>query len=310
MVFPIAAAVGAVIAVAAAFLAHLDARAEAEQRAGDRRAILDAVRAATDEFLSELMRETIAELEGDLEGYLTTYAAYDPDPNDPIEENRLSRLIDDSARTMGRLGALIDAVETDPPVESPAAELAFQSLPLYLSVHYLRAQAMTERQVTYGASELRDSLPAFDTALTRLDALLAYLRRRSDERFGPIVGRVIENPPSVITFYSFMENHILCGTFAGAPTPCEAARAAHMETAFSDFEGVAELRAIQTQLREIRDAIETFSVLDVVTHGDPDDPVLSTGSIRLSDRGLVRLTAAPPRDWPSGNRPGSGNADR
>ena len=287
MPFPWAAAAGVIASAASAYLDHLKSRADADQRARDRRTILQAVQTATDELLTAMLTATITELKGELEGFQSTYAAYDADPGDPVEENRLARLIDDSARTAGRLGAIADDVDGNP-------QLALESWPIYLSVVYLRAQAMTERQVTFGASELKDALPSFDSALMRIDGLLSHLRKQSDRRFGPIRGRLIGNPPSiVIIFYSFLNTQIVCGTPTAAdPRKCERTRARHMDAAFDSIEGVRQLRAVSAELRDVRDALDTFSVLDLLTPHDLHELGFDPNSIRAVRHGQLELPTA------------------
>jgi len=289
MPFPWAAAAGLIASAASAYLDHLKARADAEQRARDRDSILNAIAHTRDQILTEMVRETIAELSGELEGFQSTYGAYDPDPDDPVEEERLARLIDDSARTLGRLGALIDGARTNPALDSPGAQLALQSWPIYLSVLYLRSQAMTERQVTFGAAELKDSLPEMDAALMRLDGLLTYLRKQSHARFGAITFRVREKPPSIVTFYSFLGEQFVCAMLPKSPKNCELARARHMDTAYAAFEGVRELREVNEQLNNVRDALETVSVIDLITHRDPGDLVSKTNALTINHLGRLEL---------------------
>jgi len=283
MAFPWAAAAGFVASAASAYLEHLRSRAESTQRAQDRRDIIAVVRSATDRLLTALVAATIAELRGELEGYSSTYDAYDADPDSPVEENRLVRLIDDSARTAGRLGVLADEVHDNP-------RLALESWPIYLAVIYLRAQAMTERQVTYGATELADALPSFDAAATRIEGLLAYLREQSDRRFGPIRGRIVENPPAIVTFYSFLGTPVVCGTPTAAdPRKCERARARHMDSAYDDVDGVADFRNVLKQLRDVRDALDTFNVLDGMPPHVTDELGLRPGLITIADTARLEV---------------------
>ncbi|MCA1650507.1 MAG: hypothetical protein LC753_09575 [Acidobacteria bacterium] len=132
-----------------AFLNYLQVGRDDREREHDRELILAAIRSMREDILDTLNLLAVNEFRGDLEGFQSTYEAYDPDPNDPVEENRLVRLIDDSARVLGRLGANLDTVGSNP-------DLALEAWTVYVPLLYLRAQAMTERQVTYGNSEVRD----------------------------------------------------------------------------------------------------------------------------------------------------------
>src|SRR5205823_14492210 len=101
------------------------------------------------------------------------------------------------ARVLGRLGADLDSVGSDP-------DLAFEAWAIYVPLLYLRAQAMTERQITYGADETRNALQSFDMALPRLSRLLSILRARSDAQLGPVVCRPIpDSQDSRVCWYMY-----------------------------------------------------------------------------------------------------------
>jgi hypothetical protein len=246
-----------VAAAGGAYLDHLRRREEEERRERDRREILNAIRRVGNEILTELTEQRLTELRGELEGFRLTYGAYDPDPADRNEENRLVRLIDDSARVIGQVGQAVAGVANN-------QRLALDAWPIYLSLIYLRAQAMTERQVTYGSAEAQDALPAFDAAIPRLDNLLAFLRRQSDARFGPVVCRRHPDFQRTVCWYQWGRTQEICGSLSD-PTgiaKCQRARARHMESAYQSFEGVAEITAAAAQLQEARDALDTVGALD------------------------------------------------
>ena len=102
------------LAAGQAFLAHLQARTDDAERERDRALILAAIKQAQTEILNRLNLLEVNQLRGELEGFHLIYDSYDPDPNDPAEENRLVSLIDDSARVLGRLGAHLDTVGDNP----------------------------------------------------------------------------------------------------------------------------------------------------------------------------------------------------
>jgi hypothetical protein len=269
-------AISVVLAAGGAYLDHLRARQDDEERERDREQIIDAIERTREDVLTELTEQALGTLRGELEGFQDTYNTYDPDPDDEVEENRLARLIDDSARVIGQLGSALDRVASNP-------KLALDAWPIYLSLIYLRAQAMTERQVTYGSVEAKDALPSMNTALPRLQGLLAYLRRQSDNRFGSIVCTPVTEGqiPRMCIYLWNAENtvaevldtdrsdsrQVVCGTLSDPEGPiskCHRARTRHMDDAYRGFEGVVQITAAAEQLEDARDALETFSVLDAL----------------------------------------------
>jgi hypothetical protein len=156
-----------------------------QQRQKLRKDMTEIVGKAKQEIITQLMIDKMTTLKGEIEGFENTFAAYDPDPSDPLEENRLVRLIDDSSRVLGQLGQCVDLAG---PAAYPASnsELAFQCYPLYLTLTYLRVSAMVERELTYGAEEIKDAIDSFAKVRERTDLIEDRMRAASDARFGNI----------------------------------------------------------------------------------------------------------------------------
>lgn len=244
-----------------AFLNYLQVGRDDREREHDRALILAAIRSIREDILDTLNLLAVNEFRGDLEGFQSTYEAYDPDPNDPIEENRLVRLIDDSARVLGRLGANLDTVGSNP-------DLALEAWTVYVPLLYLRAQAMTERQVTYGTSEVRDALPSFDMALSRLAGLLAYLRTQSDKEFGPVVCKPHpDSQDTRVCWFRWGTEQYICGSTRGpgGVQKCQDSRRSIMESSYQRFPGVKQITESREQVQLVRDAVDTRSALDRLT---------------------------------------------
>jgi hypothetical protein len=261
MAFDWIAAGKVTLAAGEAFLSYLQDRKEDTERARDREMILAAINKMHEEVLDMLVELEVNELKGELEGFQLTYASYDPDPNDPIEESRLTQLIDDSARVLGRLGANLDTVSSNP-------KLALETWAVYVPLLYLRAQAMAERQTTFGKQETSEALLSFEMALPRLQGLLSYLRRESDSRFGGIVcKRVPDSQDRQVCWYYFAHKQYICGSLRDPKglDKCQRARARHMDSAYRGYRGVREITAAADQLEHARDALETITIIDSLT---------------------------------------------
>jgi hypothetical protein len=287
------------LAAGQAFLAHLQGRMDDAEREHDRDLILAAIQRAQNEILDLLTLLEVNQLRGELEGFRLIYDSYDPDPNDANEEARLVGLIDDSARVLGRLGTHLDTVGSSP-------ALALEAWTIYVPLLYLRAQAMTERQTTYGASELKDALESFDMAVPRLAGLLAYLRGQSDSQFGPVVCRPIpDSQDSRVCWYWWGNEQFICGSTRDprGVDKCQRSRATNMDRAYEAFAGVREITMSAQQLEDARDALDTFSVLDILTQIGIDigDLVIAHGRLvrsrRKADAAAKAADVVPPADW-------------
>lgn len=283
------------LAAGQAFLAHLQERENDAERERDRALILEAVRRAREEILDRLNVLEVNQLRGELEGFQLIYASYDPDPSDPAEEARLVSLIDDSARVLGRLGAHLETVGGNP-------DLALEAWAIYVPLLYLRAQAMTERQVTYGADETDDALVSFDMALARLAGLLAHLRRVSDSQFGPVVCRPLpDSQDSRVCWYRWGNEQFICGSTRDprGVAKCQESRTRNMDFTYVAFEGVAEITAAFEQLQDARDALAALSALDVLTrHGvDVGDLVIVRGGLARRADPARASEAEKSTDW-------------
>ena len=267
------------LAAGQAFMAHLQARQDDAERERDRELILAAVNQAREEILGRLNLLEVDQLRGELEGFRDIYASYDADSNDPVEESRLVGLIDDSARVLGRLGAHLDSVGSNP-------ALALEAWAIYVPLLYLRAQAMTEREVTYGAEEAADALVSFDMALARLHGLLAHLRRQSDSQFGPVVCRPIpDSQDSRVCWYRWGVEQFICGSTRDprGVAKCQESRARNMDLAYQATDGVREITAAADQQQTARDTLDTISALDVLT-----DRGIDVGELVILRGGLAR----------------------
>ena len=279
-------------AAASAVWSYFSNQADDADRERYRNDILRAIKRMQDELLDTMIELAVIDLRGELQGFRLTYQAYDPDPSDPVEEERLRSLIDDSADTVGRLGVGLDSVATLP-------DLALETWAVYVPLLYLRAQAMTERQLTYGSSEIADILPSIDEAIPRLKLLLSHLRVVSDGRFGKITCRPIpDSQDHRVCWYRMGAGQIICGSLRdpGGVEKCNRARRRHMDTAYSAFEGVREITAAIEQLEQTRDALDSFSVLHILSNKGVEvgDLVLQDG--RIHRTGPLRMEAAVRRD--------------
>jgi hypothetical protein len=255
------------LAAGQAFMAHLQGRKNDAERERDRELILAAIKRMHDEVLDRLNVLETNQLKGELEGFRLIYASYDADPDDPVEEGRLVSLIDDSARVLGRIGAHLDTVPGNP-------ELALETWAVYVPLLYLRAQAMTERQATFGADETREAMLSFDMAIPRLGGLLAWLRQQSDSQFGPVVCKPMpDSDDSKVCWYWWrhgpnVAEQFICGSTRDprGVEKCQQSRARNMEATYRAFDGVAEITAAAEQLQDARDALDTIRTVDALTH--------------------------------------------
>ena len=278
-----------------AFMAYLQGSQDASQREQDRDLILAAIDGAREEILDRLDLLEVNELRGELEGFSLIYASYDPNSNDPLEEERLVSLIDDSARVLGRLGADLDTIGNDP-------DLALEAWAIYVPLLYLRAQAMAERQARYGADETKDALLSIDMALPRLAGLLSYLRMQSDRRVGPVVCRPIpDSEDSRVCWYYVEAGQFICGSLSDPRgiEKCQQSRAAMMDNLFGAFPGVREITAAARQLQNARDALDTIGALNILARKGIDIGEVSIVHGRLARSPSKRSIAdtAKKQDW-------------
>lgn len=262
-----------------ALMSYLAARRDDAEREADRELILTAIRQTREQILDRLNLLEANQLRGELEGFEQIYASYDPDPNDRAEEGRLVSLIDDSARVLGRLGAHVDTVGANP-------DLALEAWTIYLPLLYLRAQAMIERQRTYGAPETEDALSSFDMAIARAAGLLAYLRQQSDSRFGPVVCKPVpDSQDASVCWYWWGNEQFICGSTRDprGVDKCRQSRDRNMVLAYEAFDGVAEITAAAEDLRNAREAIDTMGALHALIRAG-----VNVGDISISRDRLMR----------------------
>ena len=243
-----------------AYKEYMEKREEAAEHERLRQEMLAAIRKVTTDIISELIETRLEKLRGELEGFTSNYAAYDPDPNSEVEENRLVRIADDSARTIGQLGQILDGLGTDPdqkPADDPDRLLAFDAWPIYIPLIYLRAQVLAERETTYGAVEAKDALDSMDDALDRLDSLLEFLRTESDANYGPITTGPVPDYEEEMFYFTVKGRKMACGrlTNPNAYAQCEATRESMMDGAFRVYDGVPELSSALSQLRQAREQL-------------------------------------------------------
>ena len=255
-------------AAAQAFWSYLQGRKDAAERDRNRDLMIQAINQARDDILDRMNAIERAILSGELEGFQVIYASYNPDPNDPLEEERLVNIADDSARVLGRLGSHLDNVPSNP-------DLAFDVWAIYVPLLYLRAQALAERQAVYGADQATEAILSFDLAIPRLNGLLSRLRARSDAGFGPIVCKPMpDSQDARVCWYRWIHGNVseqfICGSTRDPRgiEKCKASRASNMDTAYRNTPGVRQITAAVEQLQISRDALETIDTLDILgTHG-------------------------------------------
>jgi hypothetical protein len=278
------------MAAAQAFMSLLQSRKDDEERERDRELIIAAIEQTRDQILDRLNLLEVDQLRGELEGFQLIYASYDPDPNDPVEEGRLVSLINDSARVLGRIGAHLDALPSNP-------DLALEAWAVYVPLLFLRAQAMAERETTYGAQEAKDALLSFDMALPRLAGLLAYLRAQSDSRFGPIVCKPVpDSEDRHVCWYWWRHSpdvaeQYICGSTRDprGVEKCQKSRTTNMENAYQEFPGVAEITAASNQVQDAREALDALNALDLLKQRG-----INVGEVMILNNRVARASRPSP----------------
>jgi hypothetical protein len=241
-----------------------------ERRRQDRDMILHAIRELQNGALDLAIAQEINDLRAALQGSVATYAAYDPDPGNAVEEERLRDLIDGLSFRIEEIGGHLDGVGPDLVVGGAVDQqemtrrrrFAVEIWPLYTPLVLLRAQVMTEREITYGSPEIGDIVPMFDTAVRRNENLLAFLRAVNDRRYpGDIRSKGIGTPHSPrILYYEFDGMDVGCG-LVGAPDGmqrCREARRAAKDRTFAETIPVAAILVATDQLREASDALRNL----------------------------------------------------
>lgn len=269
---------------AKAFYEFLQGRKEAAERERTRELMLAAINKVRDDVLDRLDDLERAQLQGELEGFRLIYDSYRPDPADPQEENRLVALADDSARVLGRLGAHLDNLPGAP-------DVALDVWAVYVPLLYLRAQALAERQATYGADQTSAALLSFELAGPRLAALLALLRSRSDANFGPIVCKPIpDSQDAKVCWYTWRRGSVadqfVCGSLRDPKgiEKCQNSRTRNMDIACRATPGVREITTAAAGIEQARDALDTSRTLDLLaTHGVSTEVTLVRGSFALAE---------------------------
>jgi hypothetical protein len=241
---------GIVVAVVAAVVSYLQHEAHEEQRQRDRDAMLAAIRQAADKVISEFLETRMEELRGELEGFISNYGSYHPDPDNDAEEVKLVLITDESARIIGQLGQHIDGW-TSVSSDDDDRRLALDAWPIYISLICLRAQALAEREVTYGAGEAKDALPSIKAGIARIEQMLVLLQQESDANFGPIKCGPDAEGEVDICWFTEKGKRVNCWDVER----CETLRDQHMNDAFRSREGVSDLSVTITALRSARDVL-------------------------------------------------------
>lgn len=260
----------AAAAAAQAVYGYLAAQRDAAERDRKHRELLRALELARTSIVDALIALRRADLKGDVEGLIQDFETYDPDPTNAAEEARLVGIIRDAAQILGDLGAHIDEIVTprDPPRnaadEGEFRDLALESAALAIPTIYVRAQAMAERQFTYGAAEVKDIHSSFELLIPRFQLLAAYVHRESDRRFGPIRMPALRRDQSLVgirwTYNGPGVGVVECGLVleAGSYEQCNEIRKRRMLTAYAAYldgagptieEAVAGMRRTLDQLR-------------------------------------------------------------
>lgn len=225
-----------------------NAAEEAEKRR-QLEAILGAIRTSTSIILDAVITTEINRLKGDVNGFLDIFDTYDADPNSQSEEDRLRQVADESARTVANLAANITVL----PVagsnsmtaedEKAKKNLALDSAGLMIPLVFLRVQALVERELTYGAPEIKDVPAVLDQSISDLSAVPVKLRRSSDHRFSTIfTDNKIEHGLKLPRFaYRFNGMVVPCSLIriANARAISERRRISHMNAAYAAYEGGA-----------------------------------------------------------------------
>jgi hypothetical protein len=243
--------VGSKIAqVAAALNSYLQNKESEAARERDRKAIIAAIEQTRKAILEANLENRLRELTGEIEGLHTRYDTYDPQPDDTVEEGRLVSVIDGAATLLGNLGVeFIDELGSDAPA------VGVDAWAPYAALAFFRAQAMTEREVTFGANEVKDVADMLDVAIVRTESVLTFLRGESDRRFSRTkCGRHPDFQETVCS-YKFQNEEVICGRLSD-PTgvrKCNDKRAAHMDREFAAFVPVPQVRSGLNDLVAARD---------------------------------------------------------
>lgn len=257
---------------------------------------MQAIGRARSDLLDRLNEIERAQCSGELERFQLIYDSYNPDPTDPLEEARLVNLADDSAGALGRIGSHLDNVPSNP-------ELAFDVWAIYVPLLYLRAQALAERQATYGANQTTEALLSFELAIPRLNGLLTVLRARSDSAFGPVVCKPIpDSEDPRVCWYWWRHSggageQFICGSLRDPRgiAKCQESRARSMDSAYRNTEGVREITGAVEQLQRAYDALDTIGALDeLVSRG------ITVGKLKTINGRFAFDTSAPGDQTTSG----------
>jgi hypothetical protein len=223
--------------------------------------ILGAIRTSTSIVLDAVVSIEINRLRGDVNGFLEIFDTYDAGPG---EEARLREIADNSARTVANLAANITLL----PLAGTSMEaadkkfkriLALESAGLMVPLVFLRVQALVERELTYGAKEIKDVPGVLEQAISDLSPVPAKLRKSSDSRFGPLFTQNSEEHGLRLTWHAYL--------FNGRPVPCslvriansraisESSRRSRMNAEYASYEGGAgpAISQAMEQMRIIRD---------------------------------------------------------
>ncbi len=220
------------------------------------RALSAEIARARDELLSGVIELHLSEVRGALDGFIMNMDSYDAE--DPHDEERLRALIDDSALFIGTLGRWCDGLSLP---NGAGHELSYQAAPLYASLLILRAHAMAERELSYGANEIKDILPSLRLGCERVTTLRNRLQRASDRRFGPIRKQLIGNGESWRYSYTF-NGRSFDRFFEWTFEAVDAERTRHQNREFADYPGAGEICEILSSLQSAAGSADYDVALD------------------------------------------------
>ncbi len=163
------------------------------------RKVIDAIDQAKREIINEIVNEIkntrLRNLDGDVNGIVTIFNDYHIYSKDSYEweseGERLRDLIDTSALIIGHFVAEFRSLNYN---DERDFKFGVNIYPLYTNIVSVRSVAMIERTYTYGIDDKSRIPPMIEELKKHTRKMYDALRKRSDDRFGPL-GAIFKVPP-------------------------------------------------------------------------------------------------------------------